>query len=145
MIKFSPLLKDRLIFAGWIAGLVIASFLLWSFTSSFRSRLLINSVNHSLDLQEDSIQLSGVYDSPVTGSITSKNLYTISNSNSLFVVFTIMWDGILVPLGAQIEGDGEISQIIPIGNHAKQIAVRIPKEQIDVYIHRIKTLYKGNL
>jgi hypothetical protein len=64
--------------------------------------------------------------------------YRILNSDSHFLVFAIMREGILVPCGAEITEKGEV-EIIPLGNHAQQLMDRIPQSILQVYVHRIES------
>jgi hypothetical protein len=65
--------------------------------------------------------------------------YRIHESESLFFVFVVMRDGILVPCGAEVNKDGKAVDIVPIGSHARQVIKRIPQGVVKVYIDRIET------
>ena len=129
MKKISSSLKEKLILTAWISGLIIASVLLWSLSSSFRSMLTMNSVNSFLSTINDERRLL----SPVE----IQNCYKIADSNSLFCLFSIMWEGIMVPCAAEISQEGTVINTIPIGNHASQIIKFIPEEQIQIYLKQI--------
>jgi hypothetical protein len=50
-----------------------------------------------------------------------------------------MKDGILVPCGAEVAGNGTVTEIIPLGSHAGQAMPQIPQGLINVYIRRIES------
>lgn len=142
-------LKDRAILCGWIAGLVLIAALLWSLSFPFRSVCLMNSVNKTLAAMDDPRRLSSALPYNFAGTrlrsadplgcwYRSENPSADTN-NSLFFVFTIIREGILVPCGAEISEEGKITQIIPLGNHARQVMDQIPHGMIQVYIHRIES------
>ena len=133
MKKISPSLKEKLILAAWISGLIIASALLWSLSASFRSRLAMNSVNSVLNEMNDDRRLLSPAEIP--------DCYMLADSNSLFYVFSIMWEGILVPCAAEISEEGIVIDTIPLGNHAMQIIKFIPQEQIQIYLNQIVSIY----
>jgi hypothetical protein len=139
MNKLSPIVKDRLILLGWIAGLLLAASLAWSLSFPYRSALLMRSVNKTLEAAGDKRIISA----PLPGRFTKPALmgfwYRLSESDSLFFVFVIMNEGILVPCGAEINGDGKAVDIVPLGSHARQVIGRIPQGVIQVYLHRIES------
>jgi hypothetical protein len=133
-----PVLKDRAIFLGWVAGLAIICVMLWSFTYSFRATCLMRSTNKVLISMIDERRLIAPLRRPPASPAPLGCWYSMHNSNSLFFVFTIMREGILVPCGAEISEKGEVT-IIPLGSHARQLFERIPQSIIQVYIHRIES------
>jgi hypothetical protein len=135
---FIPVIKDRAIFLGWIAGLVIISILLWSFSYPFRATCLMLSTNKVLISMADERRLTSPLLRPPAVPVPLGCWYRLANSNSLFFVFTIMREGILVPCGAEIFENGDVS-ISPLGSHARQLFERIPQSIMQVYIHRIES------
>ncbi|MCL2192384.1 MAG: hypothetical protein FWB78_03175 [Treponema sp.] len=133
-----PALKDRAILAGWIVGLVLAASLIWSFSFSFRLHVLMHATNRALIGMDDTRLLNA----PLPRAFQTRELlggwYTLVGSDSLFLVFAIMRDGILVPHGAEVSADGQILELIPLGYHAWQVLDRIPQGLIDVYARRIE-------
>jgi len=134
-----PALKDRAILAAWIVGLVLVASLIWSFTFYFRLHVLMHATNRALVAVEDTRRLS----EPLPRVLQTRELlggwYTLERSDSLFLVFAIMRDGILAPHGAEISAEGQIVEMIPLGNHARQVVDRIPQGLIDVYARRIES------
>jgi len=138
MKDITPELKDRAILIGWIAGLVLAASLLWSISFPFRAGCLMRSVNKSLALAEDERRLSTALFRPYSVPVPMGCWYALAESGSLFYVFAIMRDGILVPCGAEISSDGEVQEIVPLGAHARQLMDRIPAGLVQVYARRIE-------
>ena len=139
MSDFTSVLKDRGIFLGWIAGLALIAILLWSLSFPFRAARLMQSTNKVLSAVEDTRVLSAPVSQPYAGPVSLGCWYRITNSNSLFFVFVIMRDGILVPCGAEISAYGEVIEVLPLGNHARRVFDRLPKGLIQIYVRRIET------
>ena len=139
MNDFSSALKDRVILLGWIVGLVLAVVLLWSLTFSFRSACLMRSTNKVLASQEDSRSLSAPLSQHFASPVPLGCWYSLADSDSLFFVFAIVRDGILVPCGAEISDRGEVTDIVPLGSHARQVMDRIPRGVVQIYIQRIES------
>ena len=138
-----PALKDRAILAGWILGLVLVASVAWSLTFSFRLNVLMNATNRALAAAEDTRRL----DEPLPRSSQTRELlggwFSVAGSDSLFFVFAIMRDGVLIPHGAEVSGDGRIVEMIPLGNHARHAVDRVPQGLIDVYARRIESAFES--
>jgi hypothetical protein len=138
MNKLPPIMKDRLILLGWIVGLLIAASLVWSLTFNYRAASLMRSVNRALAASDDTRLIY----SHLSGRFTKQSpmgvWYRLYASDSLFFVFVIMRDGILVPCGVEINKDGKAVDIVPLGSHARQVIGRIPHGVIQVYIDRVE-------
>jgi len=143
MNKMSPILKDRLILVGWIAGLLVAASLAWSLSFPYRSALLMRSVNKAIEAAGD----PRIVSSPLPKGFSRHTLmglwYRLYESDSSFFVFVIMNEGILVPCGVEITKEGKAVGIVPLGNHARQIIGRIPRGVIQVYLRRIESASSG--
>ncbi|MCL2270479.1 MAG: hypothetical protein FWC24_03945 [Treponema sp.] len=138
MNDLTSVLKDRAIFLGWIAGLVLIASLLWIFTFNFRSACLMHSANKILVSMNDDRRLSAPLPRP-SGPAPLGCWYRISGSDSLFFVFAILQGGILVPCGAEISGEGKVLNVIPLGSHALQMMDRLPRGMVQVYVNRIES------
>ena len=143
MNKLSPVVKDRLILLGWIAGLLLSASLAWSLSFSFRSDSMLRSVNKALEAVDDTRVI--ISQLPVRFAKPSPMgfLYRLYESDSLFFVFVIMNEGILVPCGVEINKYGKTVDIVPLGSHARQVIGRIPQGVIQVYLHRIESASAG--
>jgi len=132
--------KDRLILLGWIAGLLLAASLAWSLSFPYRSAFLVRSVNKSLEAMGDTRIISTPLPRRGTRPALMGFWYRLYESESLFFVFVIMNEGILVPCGVEINEDGKAAGIVPLGSHARQVIGRIPQGVIQVYIRRIESV-----
>ena len=139
MNDLTSVLKDRAIFLGWIAGLTLVAALLWSFSFSFRSMCLLRSTNKVLISMGDNRRLAPLPLRPAAGLAPLGCWYRLYESNSLFLVFTIMQGGILVPCGAEIGENGKVIEVIPLGSHARQVMDKIPRNLVQIYVHRIES------
>ena len=134
----TSVLKDRAIFAGWIAGLVLAAALLWSFSFPLRSMSLLRSTNRILISMGDDRRLAAPLPRLSAGPGPLGCWYRLLESDSLFLVFSIMQGGILVPCGAEIADNGKVIEVIPLGSHARQVMDKIPRNLVQIYVRRIE-------
>jgi hypothetical protein len=143
MNDLTSVLKDRAILVAWIAGLLLIASLLWFLSFPFRSVCLMNSTNKILASMDDDGAPAQILSAPLlhpfSGPAPLGCWYRISDSNSLFYVFALMHGGILVPCGAEVSEKGEVTRIIPLGSHARQVMRRIPQGLIQVYAQRIES------
>jgi hypothetical protein len=139
MTDLTPVIKDRLILAGWIAGLMVAITLLWSMTFHFRATVLMYSANKALISMGDQRRLLSPLPRAPVESVPMGHWYRLLESGSLFFIFGIMRDGILIPCGAEITEDGKVSGIIPLSSHARKALGHIPQGVVNVYVQRIES------
>jgi hypothetical protein len=132
-------LKDRAVLAGWIAGLILAGALLWSLSFPFRTVCLMRTVNRALIETGDERRLLAPLSRPVKGQFPFGCWYTLDKPDTLFFVFTVMRDGMLVPCGAEISDGATVAEIVPLGNHARQVMERIPPGLVHIYTNRIES------
>ena len=142
MTNLTVVLKDRAIFVGWVAGLVLIASLLWSLSFPFRAFCLMRSTNKIFITMDDSRRLTASIPPSAAGTVSLGCWYRLSGSasnGSLFYVFALAQGGVLVPCGVEISEKGEALDIIPLGNHARQIMSRIPHGLIQRYVRRIES------
>ena len=149
MIKLPPVLIDRALLLGWIVGLVLAASLLWGLSFSFRAARLMQVTNRALALMNDDRRLAQPMPRQLAGALPLGAWYSLAGpsaessesaaSGATFFVFAIMQNGILVPCGAEISAEGEVIDIIPLGNHARRVLDKIPRGMIQVYSNRIES------
>ena len=140
MNKLSPILKDRLILLGWIAGLLLAASLAWALTFPYRADSLMRSVNKALDAAGDTREIFSPLPRGYTKSAPMGFWYRLYGSDSLFFVFVIMNEGTLVPCGVEIDKGGKAVDVVPLGSYARQVIGRIPQGVIQVYIRRVESV-----
>jgi hypothetical protein len=137
--KFEPRkIKDKAVFLGWIAGLLLAGSLLWGLTQSLQARYLLRAVNRVLISLEDSRRLLAPQGRRFISSNPLGVWYSMLDSDTLMFVFAIVWDGILVPCGAQVSPEGNVEELLPLGGHATRILGRLPHGVIQPYVRRIE-------
>ncbi|MDR0377153.1 MAG: hypothetical protein LBH70_05100 [Spirochaetaceae bacterium] len=138
-----PPVKRMGVFAGWVAGLMLAGALLWGFTQPARNRALLNAVNRILYAMDEDIRL----ETPVSPwgmpgrAAQSGTWFTIAGSGEWGVVFTVVSGGVFTPFLARISQDGKAGPLIPLSVHAEAVFERIPPEQIRIYVRRIEASY----
>jgi hypothetical protein len=140
MSKLVPELKDRAIFLGWLAGLVLAGALIWSFSFSFRANCLLRSVNRALIAAADQRRLLAPLERPAAKPAPLGIWYSLVSSDSRMFVFAIIRDGILLPCGAEVSPAGTVVDIIPLGVHAGRAMGRLPPGILRMYTRRIETV-----
>jgi hypothetical protein len=140
MNKLSPILKDRLILLGWIAGLLLTASLTWSLTFPYRADSLMRSVNRALGAAGDTREVFSPLPRGFTKPAPMGFWYRLNGSDSLFFVFVIMNEGVLVPCGVEINKEGKAVDVVPLGNYARQVIGRIPRGVIQVYIRRVEAV-----
>jgi hypothetical protein len=139
MNKLSPAVKDRLILLGWIAGLLLSVSLIWSLSFPYRSACLMRAVSWALESAGDARLIISPLPNQFARPAPMGFWYRLYESDSLFFVFVIMNEGILVPCGVEINKYGKAADIVPLGSHARQVLGRIPQGVIQVYLHRIES------
>jgi hypothetical protein len=131
-------MKDKLILLGWIAGLLLFVSLLWILVQPSLAFNLMRTVNNVLVSNNDSRRVSVYLQTKPGKAEIFGYWYTMYNSTNKFFVFTTFQDGILVPLGAVVSPDGEVSEILPLSAHAVQIFDAMPKSVLQMYVDRIE-------
>ena len=132
-------MKDRAILLGWIVGLVLIAALAWSLSFSFRAAGLMQVANTVLADQGDERRLVAPLSAPHIVLAPLGGWYSIADSDSLFFVFAILRDGILVPCAVELSSQGKVIDLIPLGNHARKVIGRIPQGVMQMYTRRIET------
>jgi hypothetical protein len=131
-------LKTIAVYAAWIAGLLLAGWLLWFFTETPRDRELVHRVNRILATRGENIVLSGI---PVK---TRRRLplgteFTLeAGAGGSFLVFPLVSGGAALSCGALIGPQGQVERLIPLGTHGEQVFERIPEGILSAYIRRIE-------
>jgi hypothetical protein len=139
--------KDLGIFAGWIGGILLIGGGLWFFTQSARTGILQERVNQALADAGYSQYLEAAIprEELPKRSIPLGNWYTLRNSKSHALVFSMMADGILFPCVAVVSASGKVDEIIPLNSHSEQILQQLSQGIIQTYIRRIEMDVLGRL
>ena len=131
-------IRDKAVFSGWIAGLLIAVCLLWIFTRPLQERYLLRTVNRVFIASGDSRRLGARLAKPSGKSSLLGYWYSMLDSTDRIFVFGAIQDGILVPCGAVVSANGEVREIIPLSVHAGQVLDNIPQSIMRMYARRIE-------
>ncbi|MCL2266142.1 MAG: hypothetical protein FWC17_00060 [Treponema sp.] len=143
----SNALKDKAVFLGWITGLLLFISLLWILTTPLQTRYLLRTVNNVLINNNDSRRLvSHINAKPAKADLLGYWFLMLNSSDRMFV-FTVFQDGILVPLGAVLNDEGKVYDVIPLSAHAVRIFNKLPESVLRIYIQRIenssKDIFRG--
>ena len=131
-------IKDKLILAAWLFGLLAIITMLWVLTQPVQARAIQHVVNRTFTVNGDARQLSAHISRPANKYATLGYWFSVSNSEDLFFIFGIMHDGILIPCGAEVGTDGKVREIIPLNSHAKQSFANLPASVVQMHKSRIE-------
>jgi hypothetical protein len=135
-----PSVRRAGIFAGWAAGLILISALLWGLTLPVRNRALLNSVNRVLNTLGEEARLETPLPSwGMPGrAAQSGSWFTAAGSVDWAVVFTAGAVGVFTPFLAFVSPDGKAGPLIPLSRHAEAVSQRLPPGQLRIYVRRIE-------
>jgi hypothetical protein len=143
MINFSKY-KDKAISFCWIAGLLILIAMLWILSQPLMARYLLRTVNRAFINTGQPHRITSSLAPSRENSTLLGYWYSIVNSQDRMFVFTIMRDGILVPLGVIVSPEGDLKDMIPLSAHAMQIMDELPDKVQQIYASRIEKAAKNN-
>ena len=129
--------------AACVAGLLLATLLLWSLTAAFRLEVLMNAANRALAASGDERRLAAPLPRAMQPPGVHGGIFSLAGSASSFAVFTVMRDGIPVPHGAELTPDGLVAEVVPLGNHAAQVSAVIPQAVIRAHFRRVESAVSG--
>ena len=136
-------LRERGIYIGWLAGILLVGGGIWFFTQSLRTTLLLRTVNQVLETAQDSRRLEGPIPRHISwGRLPWGNWYTLAGSEDRVLVFSLMSNGIFIPCMAVVSaGTGKVvdDTILPLTSHPEQTLKQIPRGLIKTYIRRIES------
>jgi len=130
-------MKDKAILLGWIMGLLLLTSVLWISIQSVHAFNVLRAVNSVFMNNDDSRRVSKFLHVKAGKAEALGYWYSMNSTDKMFV-FTVLKDGILVPLGAIVSPDGSVSEILPLSAHAVQIFDRLPKSILQMYTGRIE-------
>jgi hypothetical protein len=130
--------KNVAVCAAWIAGLVLAGWLLFFFSAGLRDRAMMNRVNHILSARGESLSLSGPVEHHSQRLPLGAFFSPVGGEDRLFLVFPLISGGVSLSCGALINAEGRVERIIPLGTHSEQAFERLPQGILDLYIRRIE-------
>jgi hypothetical protein len=132
--------KAAIIFSGWIVGILVVGGLLWFFTEDFRDDRVIRTINAILINNNDDRRLqSGLPDDNTSGTFFQNyQRFSLLGSGGTVVVATAYHSSIPFVFAAFIDQNGNIYDILPLGNHSVQVMERIDQKNLDVYTIHIE-------
>ncbi|MDR0374922.1 MAG: hypothetical protein LBH85_04285 [Treponema sp.] len=134
-------MKNAGIVLAWIAGSLLAGWLLFFFTRSLQSDVFIQAVNKTLMQAEDTRRV----EKNMLGRTSLGNWHRFVDADGQVegnaLLFSIFDNGILVPCIAFVPITGENAgkiEILPLNNHARAVFPYIHQGEIDIYRRRIE-------
>jgi len=131
-------MKDKAVFFGWIAGLLLLISVLWILLQSAQAFHLLRAVNNVFMYNDDVRRVSQFIHTKTGKTEALGYWYSMYNSDDKMFIFTAFQDGILIPLGAIVSPNGTVSEILPLSAHAEQIFEKLPKSILQIYSGRIE-------
>jgi len=131
-------LKNKAVFFGWVAGLLLLISLLVVFTVPVQGYYILRNVNSMFMNNNDARRLSAYIQQKSGKAEPYGYWFSMINSENRMFVFSVFRDGILIPLGAVVSGDGSVEEIIPLSAHAVQAFDNLPESILQMYVRRIE-------
>jgi hypothetical protein len=139
LLKDKALIKDALVFSGWIAALLALASFSWIFTQPIRTHFLIKSVNQTLekigDLRRLEVSLN------TGGSLIEGSWFKLaeeSGSGGSVFLFSFIGEGTFFPCVAFINREGKVEEFVPLDRHGQRVLKRISPGIIKIYARRIE-------
>jgi len=132
--------KDKILLFGWIVGLLTVISLIWNFSQPVQAYYLQRTVNNVFINNDDSRRLASYIQNKTGKADLLGFWFSMHNSTDMMFVFSILQDGILVPLGAIVSDNGTLREIIPLSAHAVQIFDNLPESILQMYVNRIEAI-----
>ena len=132
--------KSNLTIICWITGLLLIISVFLIITQSVNEKYLMRTANNIFISREDPrriIEFTAQNKKNSGGVDLMGYWYNLFNSQDKFFIFTVIQDGILIPLGAVVS-NGYVIEVIPLSAHAEQIYDNLPQSILDMYIRRIE-------
>ena len=130
--------RNILLCAAWIGAALLVGGLLWFFTQSYRTRLLIDAVNKSLAANGGGRIEGQAGFSTSPASVMGGTWFTVSNSSDRAFVFALMHNGSSAACTALVDSNGKVKTIIPLSGNARQLTDELPLPVYDFYVNRIE-------
>ena len=122
----------------WIGSALLIGFLLWFFTLTYRTRLLIDVVNKTLAVggggQVERISGFSFRRPAVMGG----TWFELHNSTDMAFVFSMIRNGIAAACVAIVDDSGKVRSILPLSDNARQITDELRLPIYRFYIDRIE-------
>jgi len=137
----ATILKDTMIFFGWIISILIIAGVCWFLTQPLRNRLMVRAVNRVLAQSGDSRRLTESLYSERRGSLLTGSWFTMydrSAEGKKVIVFSFIGDGTFFPCAAVMTRDGKLMEFIPLNSHGERILKRTPEGILNIYARRIE-------
>jgi len=131
-------LKNKAVFFGWVAGLLLLISLLVIFTVPVQGYYILRNVNSVFINNNDARRLTAFIQQKHGKADPFGYWFSMLNSENRMFVFSVFRDGILIPLGAVVSADGSVEEVIPLSAHAVQAFDNLPESVLQMYVRRIK-------
>jgi hypothetical protein len=133
-------LKDTLIFAAWISGLLLIGGLSWFLTRPIRTNFLQESINRVLIRIGDYRRVEAPLNPSrrTLGSSPMGQWFRLKDRKGSLLFFICIADGTLLPCAAILNGEGKVEEIIPLSSRGERTFSYVSPGIIKLYIKRIE-------
>jgi len=128
--------------AGWILGIILLLCVFWQLIQGIQSHYLLRTVNNALSSMDDSRRVASSLPQRDKNGLYGY-WYKMYLSDDNFFVFSVIHNGIMIPLGAIVNSDNKVNEIIPLSAHAVQIFDKLPEAVLKIYITKIEKNIRG--
>jgi hypothetical protein len=130
-------IKNKALTLGWVLGIILVSGLFWRLTQGLQSYYLLRAVNTVFISMDDPRRVSSSL--PQNGGHGLYGYwYSMYWSDEKMFVFSVIHDGISIPLGAIVNSNNKVKEVIPLSANAIQYFEKLPASVIQMYITRIE-------
>ena len=139
MIEIPAIIRRKLLLCGvWIGAALVTGGLLWFFTQTYRTRLLIETVNKTLAANGGMTIEAQPGFSGGSASVMGGLWFSVNNSSGQAFVFTMLQNGIAAACVALTDSNGKVETIIPLSGNAQQFIEKLPLPVFRFYADRIE-------
>jgi hypothetical protein len=140
-VKDTAIIKDSMIFLGWIASLLFIAGICWVLTQPVRNRFLVRAVNRVLEQSNDPRRLSESLPVGTGSSLFMGQSFEMDRGQgerAHAIVFSFVGEGTFFPCVAVISPYGEVQEFIPLTSNGEKIIRRISPGILGIYSRRIE-------
>ena len=144
-IKDAAIIKDSLVFLGWITAFLFVTGICWVLTQPVRNRFLVKAVNLVFEQSGDPRRLLEPLPEGKGAFMFMGHSFDMESEQgerTQAVVFSFVGEGIFFPCVAEVSRSGEVKEFIPLTKHGEKILQRISPGIIGIYTRRIERGFK---
>ncbi|GMO54303.1 MAG: hypothetical protein Ta2G_13220 [Termitinemataceae bacterium] len=132
-------MREGEIFTIWAAVIILSGSLLWAFTSNLRNVITLRAVNQVLlEAGEDKRVVSIIKPWGQNGKALQAGIWCILNNREKAIIFPLVVDGTFSPCLGIINGEGNLSNIVPLSTNSKTVIGRMSADVLQIWVERVQ-------